>query len=103
MPGEDKPVRKYEVQDDPAHKGRFRVVDTTQHGPDGGPDVKGANMDKTTATKQWRLLEAVEHDPGFRPAPGVPSTLKHTPGPGKLPGSGYSKTPPGGGRHYGNS
>ena len=71
----------YEVQHDPEHPGRFRVVNTdTGH-------VHGKRMTKTGAVKQWRLLEALEHDPGWKPAPGAVSTLKHVPH--GMPGTGH--------------
>ena len=84
----------YLVEPDPGHSGRFRVRNT-ENG-----DIKGSGQDKTAATKQWRLLEAVEHDKDFTPQPGAVSTLRHTPGPGLYPGSGYSRTRrnPGGAR-----
>lgn len=92
----------YEVQPDPVHAGRFRVVNTAERDPHGaGPLVHGSGMSKADATKQWRLLEAVQHDPDWKPEPGAASTLRHVPGPGMYPGTGYSGR--GGGRHYGNS
>ena len=85
------PNAHYEVQPDPDHPGRFRVVNTGVPKPGGGLNIKGSNMSKADAVKQWRLLQAVKHDPGWEPKPGAESTLKHVPGPGKLPGSGYSQ------------
>jgi hypothetical protein len=90
----DAPVPHYEVQPDPARAGRFRVVNTAEKAADGsGPLVHGSGMTKTDAVKQWRLLEAVKHDPGWTPKPGATSTLRNVPGPGKYPGTGYSQVP----------
>ena len=91
----------YEVQPDPGHAGKFRVIYRAQEAPDGdGPLVHGSGMTKENAVKQWRLLEAEKHDPDWKPQPGAVSTLKHVPGPGKYPGTGYSQQ--GSGRRYGN-
>jgi hypothetical protein len=84
----------YEVQPDPAHHGRFRVVNTAAKAVHGdGPLVHGSDMTKADATRQWRLLQAIEHDPDWTPEPGAVSTLQHVPGPGKYPGTGYSLVP----------
>lgn len=96
------PEPHYEVQPDPENKGRFRVVNSAAKAPSGGgPRVHGVDMDKATAVRQWRLLEAIKHDPDWKPQPGAVSTLKNVPGPGKYPGTGYSEQPHG--RHYGNA
>jgi hypothetical protein len=90
----DGPVPHYEVQPDPAHSGQFRVVNRSEKAPDGdGPLVHGSGMTKADAVKQWRLLEAGKHDPGWEPHPGAVSTLQNVPGPGKYPGTGYSQIP----------
>jgi hypothetical protein len=81
---DDRAQRHYAVEPDPDHEGRFRVVDLTQKGPDGGPDIKGRDMTKANAVRQFRLLEAVKHDPGWTPQPGAVSTLKNVPR--ELPG-----------------
>lgn len=51
----------YKIQPDPAHQGRKRVVNTESG------DVKGGDQDAGTALSQFRLLEAIEHDPDFKP------------------------------------
>jgi hypothetical protein len=45
----------YKVEPDPDHQGKFRVRNTETGG------IKGSNMSKDAAQKQFRLLEGVEH------------------------------------------